>query len=190
MGGLVRRLDAAEGARAAFGINLGTDLIPHLGDKFCLYQSPTEGLSVFGTVACFSVKDAEVYPQFGKAMGGSSYPTVFIWGTVGTGKRGIYRSTDAGANWVRVNDDAHQFGGPGNGEFIAGDMNTEGRVYMGTVGRGLIYGTPAGGMLQARHSSKCLDVPGASTGSGTALVQWTCSGNGNQQWTFEDAGGG
>ncbi|HEU6455441.1 MAG TPA: RICIN domain-containing protein [Roseateles sp.] len=127
---------------------------------------------------------------FGKAMGGSSYPTVFIWGTVGSGKRGIYRSTDAGANWVRINDDIHQFGGPGNGHLVAGDMNTEGRVFMSSVGRGLIYGTPAGGMLQARHSGKCLDVPGYSSGSGTALVQWTCSGGANQQWSFEDAGGG
>jgi hypothetical protein len=127
---------------------------------------------------------------FGKAMGGSSYPTVFIWGTVGTGKRGIYRSTDAGANWVRVNDDAHQFGGPGNGRFVAGDMNTEGRVYMSSVGRGLVYGTPAGGMLQARHSSKCLDVNGASISSGTGLIQWACSGGTNQQWTFESAGSG
>jgi len=127
---------------------------------------------------------------FGKAMGGASYPTVFIWGTVGSGKRGIYRSTDAGANWVRINDDTHQFGGPGNGHLVAGDMNTEGRVFMSSVGRGLIYGTPAGGMLQARHSGKCLDVPGYSGSSGTALVQWTCSGGANQQWSFEDAGGG
>jgi xyloglucan-specific exo-beta-1,4-glucanase len=151
-----------------------------------LARSTNSGTS-FSTIANVSFAGAV---GFGKAMSGSSYPTVFIWGTVGTGKRGIYRSTDAGANWVRVNDDAHQFGGPGNGEFIAGDMNTEGRVYMSSVGRGLIYGTPAGGMLQARHSSKCLDVNGASTSSGTALIQWTCSGSGNQQWSFEDAGGG
>jgi photosystem II stability/assembly factor-like uncharacterized protein len=66
---------------------------------------------------------------------------VFIWGAVG-GKRGLYRSTDAGASWIRVNDDAHQFGGPGNAQFVVGDMNTEGRVYMSTVGRGIVYGTP------------------------------------------------
>lgn len=80
---------------------------------------------------------------FGKTMSGASYPTVFIWGSVDNGKRGIYRSTDAGASWIRVNDDAHQFGGPGNGQFIAGDMNTEGVVYMSTVGRGVVYGAPA-----------------------------------------------
>lgn len=79
---------------------------------------------------------------FGKTMSGASYPTVFIWGSVDGGRRGIYRSTDAGANWIRVNDDAHQFGGPGNGQFIVGDMNTEGVVYMSTVGRGIVYGAP------------------------------------------------
>ncbi len=29
---------------------LADDLLPHLGDKFVVYQSPTEGLLVFGTV--------------------------------------------------------------------------------------------------------------------------------------------
>jgi hypothetical protein len=79
---------------------------------------------------------------FGKTMSGASYPTVFIWGEAGGGKRGLYRSTDAGATWTRINDDAHQFGGPGNGQFVVGDMNTEGVVYMSTVGRGLVYGVP------------------------------------------------
>jgi hypothetical protein len=72
----------------------------------------------------------------GKADVSASYPTVFIWGTVG-GVRGMFRSTNKGANWTRVNDDAHQFGGT---NFIFGDMNVFGRVYMsGTLGRGLIY---------------------------------------------------
>jgi hypothetical protein len=80
---------------------------------------------------------------FGKAFAGASYPTVFIWGAAGGGKRGLYRSADAGASWIRINDDAHQFGGPGNGQFVVGDMNTEGVVYMSTVGRGIVYGAPA-----------------------------------------------
>ncbi|HON12049.1 MAG TPA: T9SS type A sorting domain-containing protein, partial [Chitinispirillaceae bacterium] len=36
------------------------------------------------------------------------------------------------------------FGGPGNGNFVVGDFNVYGRVYMSTVGRGLIYGEPEG----------------------------------------------
>ncbi len=43
-----------------------------------------------------------------------------------------------------MNDDLHQFGGPGNGNFVQGDMNTFGVVYMSTVGRGTIVGAPEG----------------------------------------------
>jgi xyloglucan-specific exo-beta-1,4-glucanase len=76
---------------------------------------------------------------FGKAQAGKTYPTVFIWGNV-NGVTGIFQSTDQGASWTRINDDEHEYGGPGNGEFIVGDMNVEGRVYMSTAGRGIIYG--------------------------------------------------
>lgn len=41
----------------ALGLNVREDLLPHLGDRVCVFQSPTEGLSVFGTVVCVSVKD-------------------------------------------------------------------------------------------------------------------------------------
>jgi xyloglucan-specific exo-beta-1,4-glucanase len=78
---------------------------------------------------------------FGKAATGATYPTVFIWGTVG-GVRGLFRSTDAGANWTRINDNAHQYGGVGNGRFVVGDMNTFGVVYMSTAGRGIVVGRP------------------------------------------------
>jgi xyloglucan-specific exo-beta-1,4-glucanase len=80
---------------------------------------------------------------FGVAAAGANYPTIFIWGTVNN-VRGIYRSTDQGASWVRVNDDAHEYGGPANGQFVQGDMNVFGRVYMSTAGRGIVYGEPAG----------------------------------------------
>jgi len=74
---------------------------------------------------------------FGKTATGGSYPTVYIWGTV-AGIRGMFRSTDQGTSWSRINDDAHEWGGPGNGNFIVGDMNVFGRAYMSTVGRGLV----------------------------------------------------
>ncbi len=41
----------------AAGINIREDLLPYLGDKIVLYQTPTEGLSVLGSVVCVSVKD-------------------------------------------------------------------------------------------------------------------------------------
>lgn len=72
----------------------------------------------------------------GKTMSGSSYPTIFIWGTV-SGTTGLFRSTNQGATWLRLNDDAHQFAGA---SFLIGDMNVPGRVYMSTGGgRGIVY---------------------------------------------------
>lgn len=78
---------------------------------------------------------------FGKAAPGHDYPAVYVWGSV-DGVRGIQRSIDGGSTWVRINDDAHQYGGPGDGQFIVGDMNRYGVVYMSTAGRGIAYGKP------------------------------------------------
>jgi hypothetical protein len=78
---------------------------------------------------------------FGKTAPGKSFPTVFIWARLtGAAFWGAYRSIDRGVTWLRVNDDLHQFGGPGNGNFVVGDMNVFGRFYMSTSGLGLIYG--------------------------------------------------
>jgi photosystem II stability/assembly factor-like uncharacterized protein len=81
----------------------------------------------------------------GKAKEGADYETIFIWGAAKSGDPiGIYRSTDKCKTFERVNDDMHQFGGPGNGNFVQGDMNNFGVVYMSTVGRGTIVGAPEG----------------------------------------------
>jgi hypothetical protein len=77
----------------------------------------------------------------GKAAPGAPYPTLFIWGHINT-VTGLFRSTDQGATWSRINDDAHEWGGTGNGQFVIGDMNHFGRVYMSTVGRGIVVGEP------------------------------------------------
>jgi hypothetical protein len=79
---------------------------------------------------------------FGKAAPGAGYPAIYLWGSVG-GVRGLHRSLDGGSTWVRINDDAHQFGGPGDGQFVVGDMNRFGVVYMSTAGRGIVYGVPS-----------------------------------------------
>jgi hypothetical protein len=80
---------------------------------------------------------------YGKAAPGAGYPALYIWGAAGDSPRGVYRSLDGGASWARINDDAHQYGGPGDGQFIVGDMNRFGVVYMSTAGRGIVYGRPA-----------------------------------------------
>lgn len=76
---------------------------------------------------------------FGKQAPGKTYPAIYIWGRVNN-VLGIHRSTDEGLTWQRVNDDEHEFGGPANGQFVRGDMNVYGRVYMSTAGRGIVYG--------------------------------------------------
>jgi photosystem II stability/assembly factor-like uncharacterized protein len=77
---------------------------------------------------------------FGAPAPGQSFPAAYLWGSANGGPRGLYRSDDAGGTWVRINDDAHQYGGPGNGQFVLGDANVYGRVYLSTAGRGLIVG--------------------------------------------------
>ncbi|MBQ9899044.1 MAG: cellulose-binding protein [Ruminococcus sp.] len=51
---------------------------------------------------------------------------------------GIYRSTDNGQSWVRLNDDMHLFGNITPS--ITGDPNVFGRVYFATNGRGIVMG--------------------------------------------------
>jgi len=50
-----------------------------------------------------------------------------------------FRSDDAAHNWVRINDDDHQWGLV---LLITGDPKQYGRVYVGTHGRGTLYGDP------------------------------------------------
>ncbi|MGW8397156.1 RICIN domain-containing protein [Streptomyces lydicus] len=79
---------------------------------------------------------------FGKAAPGASYQALYLIGTV-KDVTGVFRSTDKGATWLRVNDDAHQWGAIGGVGVITGDPDTYGRVYVGTNGRGLQYGDPS-----------------------------------------------
>ncbi|MBX9421623.1 RICIN domain-containing protein [Streptomyces lateritius] len=88
-----------------------------------------------------SVKSASAL-GFGKAAPGASYQALYLIGTV-KDVTGVFRSTDKGATWLRVNDDAHQWGAIGGVGVVTGDPDTYGRVYVGTNGRGLQYGDPS-----------------------------------------------
>jgi hypothetical protein len=48
----------------------------------------------------------------------------------------------------------------------------------------------SGQFLVARHSGKCLDVPGGSRNSVTPVQQYSCTGAENQTWAFEAVGDG
>ena len=74
---------------------------------------------------------------FGAPVNGATYPTIFLAGEVGSG-RGYYASTDGGNTWTQINDSNHNW--YYSGYVITGDPNRVGRVYIGTNGRGIIYG--------------------------------------------------
>jgi hypothetical protein len=79
---------------------------------------------------------------FGKPAVQGGYPAVYLAGSVNSAW-GLYRSDNAtdgaGATWQHVDDPAHQFGYI---NCLAGDQNQYGRIYLGTSGRGIVYGDP------------------------------------------------
>lgn len=75
---------------------------------------------------------------FGKPAPGAQYQALYLSGKV-KGVAGLFRSTDGGSAWVRINDDQHQFGGSAI-NVISGDPDVYGRVYLGGYGRGVVYG--------------------------------------------------
>lgn len=86
------------------------------------------------------VQDVQAF-GFGAPAPGKDYPALYLVGTVND-VSGVFRSNDAGGQWVKINDDAHQYGLLGRA--ITGDPRTYGRVYLGTVGRGILVGQPSG----------------------------------------------
>jgi hypothetical protein len=74
---------------------------------------------------------------FGKAAAGASYPTIYAVGT-GSGGYGFYRSVNGGSTWLQINDASHQYAYIST---IVGDQQVFGRFYIGTGGRGIIYGS-------------------------------------------------
>jgi hypothetical protein len=61
----------------------------------------------------------------------------------------IFRSIDEARSRVRINDDQHEWGLILQ---IAGDPPVYGRVYVGTHGRGVLYGEPSPRV--SRHNSR------------------------------------
>ena len=84
---------------------------------------------------CAAIHSA-VHVGFGRAAPGEQYPAIYIV-AVSNGVYGFYRSINAGVTWRRINDFNHQFF---DISCIIGDPRIFGRVYLGTSGRGIIFG--------------------------------------------------
>lgn len=100
-----------------------------------LYRSTDSG-ETFAQVAPAGVT-AAFRLGFGAPATGATYPTIYVFGTV-EGADGVFRSTDEGATWKRLNDDKHQFG---TVHQVTGDPKLFGRVYVAAEGRGILYAT-------------------------------------------------
>jgi hypothetical protein len=98
----------------------------------------------------------------------------------------IVQSTGAAQAWaggpgtVTVNDPA------GRGFFFNFGLFGSAYLYLDELGESLISITaPEAGPIVAQHSGKALDVPGASTSDGVALIQWDQHGGANQTFRFD-----
>ena len=87
---------------------------------------------------------------FGMPAPGASAPALYMAGQV-NGAEGIYRSTDSGANWTQINDVNHQWGAI---SAISGDPRTFGRIYVGTSGRGILYGDDPAACFSCQSNTK------------------------------------
>lgn len=101
-----------------------------------LFYSADAGRSFAQRGGCIKVEML----SFGKAPPGRDAPALFAIGEA-NGTRAIWRSDDSAETWLRLNDDRHEWGR--RFRVIAGDPRIFGRVYVGTDGRGILYGDSA-----------------------------------------------
>jgi hypothetical protein len=102
---------------------------------------------------------------FGKSGGTGGYLALYAIATV-NGVQGVFRSDDTGATWTRINDDAHQWGNIGGA--ITGDPRIYGRVYVGTNGRGIVYGDQSGTSSGSASASASATSASASATASTS----------------------
>lgn len=137
-----------------------------------LYRSTNFG-ALFSKVA--GVQEAHRL-GLGKAASGQTYPAIYLWGKIG-GTNGFFRSDNEGLTWIRINDDAHQFGWI---NVVEGDPRVFGRVYLATGGRGIIYGELSDSVVAPTIA---WSTPGAIL-AGTALTDAQLNATANVPGTF------
>ncbi len=103
--------------------------------KYGIWHSTDSGASF---TKLTNVQEADLI-GYGMAAPGQTYVALYTVAKI-DGVRGVFRSDNAGATWVRINDDQHQYARINMA--ITGDPRIYGRVYLGSNGRGILYGDP------------------------------------------------
>ncbi|KAI0274685.1 hypothetical protein BC834DRAFT_965184 [Gloeopeniophorella convolvens] len=156
-----------------------------------LFHSTTSGAS-FAAVAGVSAAWAVALGAPAQAGG---YPALFAAANIGG--VGYFRSDDAGASWVRIDDAAHGFGSA-SANVITADPRIYGRVYIGTNGRGIFYGDASGvappssstvSSSSTTASSSSTTQSTASTSSSTQSSSTTSSAPAATQTAYGQCGG-
>jgi photosystem II stability/assembly factor-like uncharacterized protein len=127
--------------RPVFGVAGDVWVATSLTGQGALLRSQDGGASYTAVPA---VNGATAVGFGAPVMPGQTYPSVYLAGSVLLPTSvfyawGIYRSDDAGVTWQHLDDPQHQFGYI---NCLAGDRRQAGRLYLGTSGRGIIYGDP------------------------------------------------
>lgn len=135
--GLSAAAPSGRGGGARLWATLGVEGDLFLAGGRSLLHSRDGGKSFAALTNAPSVMAGGLCFGFGKAPPGKTYPALFAAGTLNN-ITGIFRSDDAGRTWVRINDDQHQYGT--RFRCLCGDPRVFGRVYVGTDGRGIVYG--------------------------------------------------
>ena len=120
----------------------------YLGNGTIAFAGANQGMYIISDKGKTVTKlDSVAYAKcvgYGAPEKSGDLNTLFMYGKPEeTDTEGIYRSQDGGKTWVCINTE-HLYGGTGNGNYLVGDMNEFGKVYMSTVGLGIVYGQLAG----------------------------------------------
>ncbi len=130
---LTRKPATVTGANGALVVNYATAGDIWLGGNK-LYHSIDFG-KTWATVGPSSLYYVNML-ALGMPSPGGPYQAIYVYGNV-NGTQGVFRSTDSGKTFLRVNDDRHQYGG--NISVMTADPRVFGRYYLGINGRGIIY---------------------------------------------------
>nr|WP_230986927.1 X2-like carbohydrate binding domain-containing protein [Cohnella fermenti] len=120
-----------------------------------------------------NVQEADLI-GLGMAAPGQSYMALYTVAKI-DGVRGVFRSDDAGASWVRINDDQHQYARINMA--ITGDPRVYGRVYLGTNGRGILVADPVNTVVSSTISPTTATFDKKTANQADVAVTMTLNGN-------------